>query len=246
VSIQDVPIRPPRQWSPEWFQRWVYETLAPFLDAGGSSGGDVTDLINASLVSAIPEASLPNARTLIGQPGTLTTVDHGPGESVEIRIENGGVNLGQLAPIPGPSLLGNAFAGDLIAQAIPAGSDDTVARRAGGAVDFGQLTAGMFPALVVPDAALSANVALYDGDVAAFSSGAFVDARISESSVVQHEDALILDWSQLTGDQILVPTAPTAGRPTPAGVGAMIFDTTLGLPIWHDGTNWIDAAGNVV
>lgn len=40
----------------------------------------------------------------------------------------------------------------------------------------------------------------------------------------------------------------TAARPTPAavGVGGQIFDTTLGKPIWSDGTNWKDATGTVV
>ncbi len=38
----------------------------------------------------------------------------------------------------------------------------------------------------------------------------------------------------------------TASRPTPRGAGSMWFDTTLGKPIWHDGTNWVDAAGTIV
>jgi hypothetical protein len=29
-------------------------------------------------------------------------------------------------------------------------------------------------------------------------------------------------------------------------IGQMYFDTTLGLPIWWDGTDWINAAGTVV
>lgn len=39
----------------------------------------------------------------------------------------------------------------------------------------------------------------------------------------------------------------TANRPTTnLYVGKPYFDTTLGIPIWYDGTNWIDAAGNTV
>lgn len=38
----------------------------------------------------------------------------------------------------------------------------------------------------------------------------------------------------------------TIGRPTPQGAGSMVFDTDLGIPIWHDGTNWIDATGATV
>ena len=39
----------------------------------------------------------------------------------------------------------------------------------------------------------------------------------------------------------------TAQRPDELlWVGRPYFDTTLGLPIWFDGADWIDAAGNVV
>ena len=43
----------------------------------------------------------------------------------------------------------------------------------------------------------------------------------------------------------------TASRPVDTGdiklrVGDQYFDTTIGLPIWWDGTDWIDAAGTVV
>lgn len=37
----------------------------------------------------------------------------------------------------------------------------------------------------------------------------------------------------------------TGARPTPVG-RCMWFDETLGIPIWHDGTNWIDATGATV
>lgn len=42
--------------------------------------------------------------------------------------------------------------------------------------------------------------------------------------------------------------AATGSRPTAssAGAGAMMFDTTLGRPIWSDGTNWKDASGTTV
>ena len=43
------------------------------------------------------------------------------------------------------------------------------------------------------------------------------------------------------------PSGPTADRPTTnLVVGDYYFDTDLNLPIWYDGTDWIDAAGNVV
>jgi len=43
------------------------------------------------------------------------------------------------------------------------------------------------------------------------------------------------------------PSGATADRPvTNLVVGDYYFDTDLNLPIWYDGTDWIDAAGNVV
>lgn len=39
----------------------------------------------------------------------------------------------------------------------------------------------------------------------------------------------------------------TADRPTKGlWIGYPFFDTTLGTPIWYDGTNWIDSAGLTV
>jgi hypothetical protein len=39
----------------------------------------------------------------------------------------------------------------------------------------------------------------------------------------------------------------TADRPVlNLQIGQFYFDTTLGYPIWYDGTNWVDATGTVV
>jgi hypothetical protein len=32
----------------------------------------------------------------------------------------------------------------------------------------------------------------------------------------------------------------------PLTIGQFYFDTTLGYPIWYDGTDWVDATGTVV
>lgn len=41
-------------------------------------------------------------------------------------------------------------------------------------------------------------------------------------------------------------TGTTGNRPTIRCVGMQYFDTTLGYPIWWDGTQWVDAAGTPV
>jgi len=38
----------------------------------------------------------------------------------------------------------------------------------------------------------------------------------------------------------------TANRPSDAARGEMFFDTSLGKPIFYDGTNWVDATGTIV
>jgi len=45
----------------------------------------------------------------------------------------------------------------------------------------------------------------------------------------------------------LVGTGTTAQRPTVGlYVGRVYFDSTLGHPIWYDGTQWVDATGTGV
>jgi len=41
-------------------------------------------------------------------------------------------------------------------------------------------------------------------------------------------------------------SSSTSSRPESVSVGAMIFDTTLGQPIWYDGSVWKDASGSPV
>lgn len=49
------------------------------------------------------------------------------------------------------------------------------------------------------------------------------------------------------GVNALIHSGPTAERPVQLlWVGRTYFDTDLGIPVWYDGTNWIDATGTVV
>jgi hypothetical protein len=41
----------------------------------------------------------------------------------------------------------------------------------------------------------------------------------------------------------LVRSSTTAGRPTVTTVGTMVYDTTLGKPIWWTGAVWHDGSG---
>jgi hypothetical protein len=69
----------------------------------------------------------------------------------------------------------------------------------------------------------------------------------------QLNNALRLYFNQIDNfaQALYIPSSgTTANRPTDrVQIGQYYFDTDLGstgLPIWYDGTNWIDATGTVV
>lgn len=54
--------------------------------------------------------------------------------------------------------------------------------------------------------------------------------------------------TQAAGDERYIQRfgGATADRPDDPFLYMMFFDTDLGLPIWYDGTNWVDATGATV
>jgi hypothetical protein len=58
--------------------------------------------------------------------------------------------------------------------------------------------------------------------------------------------------NQLAMDQVASPVTTTATRVTKNSVGGTLpvgyaaFDTTLGYPIWWNGTHWVNASGTSV
>lgn len=51
---------------------------------------------------------------------------------------------------------------------------------------------------------------------------------------------------RLIADAVAPKSGLTAERPTVNQIGYQYFDTTLGKPIWWNGTVWKDAAGTTV
>jgi len=47
---------------------------------------------------------------------------------------------------------------------------------------------------------------------------------------------------------VVVPASgTTANRPNKGlSIGQTYFDTTLGIPIWYNGTNWVNSSGTTV
>jgi hypothetical protein len=72
----------------------------------------------------------------------------------------------------------------------------------------------------------------------------------SQRYLDQLNNALRLYFNQVdnfTQNITVPPSGTTADRPTGRlQVGQYYFDTTIGRPIWYNGTNWINASGTVV
>ena len=49
-----------------------------------------------------------------------------------------------------------------------------------------------------------------------------------------------------TSTGVVWENGATGARPVGPVTGQRYFDTTLGIPIWYDGTNWVDATGSSV
>ena len=53
-------------------------------------------------------------------------------------------------------------------------------------------------------------------------------------------------WGNKDLDSIPNKGGATADRPSSPVLYERFFDTTLGYPIWWDGTNWVDSSGTTV
>lgn len=65
----------------------------------------------------------------------------------------------------------------------------------------------------------------------------FTDRKLTDTPT----DAL-----QVVNRKYVTNNGPSASRPTASVVGQPYFDTTLGQPIWWDGTSFVDADGGAV
>jgi hypothetical protein len=57
---------------------------------------------------------------------------------------------------------------------------------------------------------------------------------------------LLVEKNALMKEGVSGNTFTTANRPTGIKSGTMTFDTTLGKPIWYNGTLWVDSGGATV
>lgn len=113
--------------------------------------------------------------------------------------------------------------------------------------------------------AIGSDVQAWDADLDTYAANPLTAAELTQLQNIGTEAISAAEWAFLAAmDQGVATTdsvnfvdgtfsgmiktgaGATGSRPTPLGAGTMWFDTTLGIPIWHDGTNWIDATGTTV
>lgn len=76
-----------------------------------------------------------------------------------------------------------------------------------------------------------------------------ISLALPNSATVDRNRYLEREWRTLFSNLTLTVGAmtasgTTANRPTDfLWIGRMYFDTTLGQPVWYDGTGWVDATG---
>lgn len=70
-----------------------------------------------------------------------------------------------------------------------------------------------------------------------FGGGAFSNRKITDTPT---------DDLQVVNRKYITRSTTTALRPTTSILGECYFDTTVNKPVWWNGTNYQDAAGNVI
>jgi hypothetical protein len=161
-------------------------------------------------------------------------------------IDDNAVTLAKLAQLGALSVLGNAVNSTADVAAIAAASNDTLLRRTANALSFGQLTAGMFPATVVPDAALSTAVAIRTTNTY---TATLTGCTTSPTGTVAYEKIgtiVVLSIPGITGTSnatsATLTGAPAAIRPTNSQTMLMrVIDNAAG----SIGTAVMDSAGTI-
>lgn len=68
-------------------------------------------------------------------------------------------------------------------------------------------------------------------------SSAFTDRKLTDNPT---------DSLSIVNRKFVTLNGVSASRPTSSILGQFYFDTTLGYPIWWDGSQWVDSAGTPV
>lgn len=114
------------------------------------------------------------------------------------NIPDNAITYAKLQQEAAVRVVGNPTSGTANLQAIAAGSDDTLLRRVASALSFGQLTAGMFPANVVADAALRQSGGTSVVGRADTAAGNVADIVANSDDTLLRRVGATLSWGALT------------------------------------------------
>jgi hypothetical protein len=128
-------------------------------------------------------------------------------------------------------------------------SDVSLPVSSAAASDFGSRVGTNFVYLSVHSpTAVEVVKATYAGGLIAIQraqSGTAAITAPSGSCVLQATDTVDFVAAATDASRIVVATASRPSAVT-AGAGAQIYDTTLGIPLWSNGTVWRNASGTAV
>jgi len=221
-------------------------------EAGALAARTIMNFVGAGITAA---DDVGNTRTNITLATVLNTIATnggvGAAEIVDNTVGNTEIRQGAAVSIIGRSANSTGNVAD-----IAAGANDTILRRVANALDFGALTAGMFPANIVADAAIRQSAALSVVGRSANSTGNVADiAAAADNEVLRRSGTAIgfgainlASSAAVTGDlpyANIVPAAAASlllGRGAAGGAGDW-QEVTLGTNLSMTGTVLNAAAG---
>jgi hypothetical protein len=265
-GLEKIPIRWPDKWDPVFMDRLMREVfaLADVRNAIAGDGvsisgnsdqpatiatnGDIDALIDENFVLAESSTLLANARVLDGEGSVVEVDDSGPGGIIRIRIAAHGISYSKFRFGPPCSVVGRPANSTGEQTSIAASANDTLLRRVGDVLGFGQLAAGMAPDALWTNAKLAdmaestikgraagggtgvpqdldatqvkAILAIVFADIG----GDIDDGQVPESAVTQHETALAIAFSQLTAPAQVPGGLSDYADDTAAAVGGIAIN----------------------
>lgn len=237
-GLETIPLRIPERWDPSWFRDFVRDVLSladarnviagagitvegtPDTPASISASDELDDLLSGRFVLVSAESFLPQARVLAEGQG-IDFQDGGAGGFLVIRIPPNGVTLDRIAETGALTVLGNKINAAGNVGVVSANANDTVLRRTGDALDFGQLTVDMAADELWTKAKLETDVQ----DTLTWAKEAQTAYTVATlpASPSLYQRAIVTD-----------ATAPTF-------LGTLVGGGAVVCPALWDGTNWIAA-----
>lgn len=246
----------------------VYDSTAQSLVVNTGSGfvpvssGGAVDSVNGETGVVVLDASDVNAASVnldnLDTPIVNASINMG-GNSItnlsSLGAVSGSITGGGGGNISGFGIItaDNRIKGNTIYVDNTGRMEKQFSKPAGGDPDFAIFTQSITQSIGIfsNSGPSSAYVAIETGNAAAGNSGP-IALTTGTASGVRGDITMLagnVNFQQTRSINFVIQSGNTASRPATPVLGQMYFDTDLstsGLPIWFDGTDWINAAGTVV